>query len=319
MDIIHKEYVYSSTTGIGDIYAQSWIPANSSDVKAVFQIIHGMAEHGDRYKEFATFLCSNGYAVFVNDHVGHGKSVSSDSELGYFGERDGWIGFVNDAKLLTDIAKSEYPGRPIILFGHSMGSFVARYYAEKFWSDISGAIFSGTSGTNPAAGVGIAVASLSAKLYGSKHRSNFINKLAFGSYNKHVGKVRTEFDWLSRDEAEVDKYIKDDKCGFLFTSAGYRDMFKILKAVSSPAWYKSIPFSLPILLVSGEMDPVGEYGKGVRQVASDLKSSGHRDVSMKLYKNMRHEILNEIDRKDVFYDLLAWSDSVVNRGTEKQQ
>lgn len=314
IEIIHKEYNYSSTTGVADIYAQSWAPADSNDVKAIFQMVHGMAEHSDRYEDFATFMCSNGYAVFINDHVGHGKSINNESDLGYFGERDGWLGFVNDAKLLTDIAKSEYPERPVIFFGHSMGSFVARYYAEKFGADIAGAVFSGTSGTNPGAGVGIILADVISKMRGSRYRSGFIDTIAFGSYNKCFGgKARTKFDWLSRDEAEVDAYINDSKCGYLFTAAGYKDMFKILKAVSSPSWYKSVPFSLPMLLVAGDMDPVGEYGKGVRQVSSDLKSSGHKSVSMKLYKDYRHEILNEVGRKDVYYDILTWSNNVISK------
>lgn len=281
-------------------------------MKAIFQIAHGMAEHGERYEDFAKFLCKNGYAVYANDHIGHGKSVATDDDLGYFGERDGWLGFVNDAKLLTDLAKGEYPDKPVVLFGHSMGSFIARSYCEKFGADLAGAVFCGTSGTNPAAGVAIRLADVIAKIKGSRYRSEFINKLAFGAFNKKIEKPRTPFDWLSRDNAQVEKYIADKYCGFLFTAVGYRDMSTVLWSVSGKSWYANLPFVLPVLLISGEMDPVGAYGKGIRQVFRDLKSSGHKNVVMKLYKNDRHEILNELDKEDVYKDVVDWADKLLS-------
>jgi len=311
LGVIRKEYSYPSTTGLSDIFARSWVPEDETKIKAVFQIAHGMAEHGERYENFANFLCENGYAVFLNDHIGHGKSVASDADLGYFGERDGWLSFINDAKLLTDIARAEYPDKPVVFFGHSMGSFIARKYAEKFGGDLAGAIFCGTSGANPAAGVAIKLANIIAKSKGSRFRSEFINKLAFGPYNKKVEKVRTPFDWLSRDNKQVDKYIADKYCGFLFTAVGYRDMFMVLQSVSGKSWYENLPFVLPIMLISGQMDPVGTYGKGIQQVCQDLKSSGHKNVTMKLYKDDRHEILNELDKETVYKDVVDWADKVI--------
>ncbi len=297
---------------MANIFARSWAPKSDNDVKAIFQIAHGMAEHGERYEDFAKFLCENGYAVYANDHIGHGKSVATDDDLGYFGERDGWLGFVNDAKLLTDLAKGEYPDKPVIVFGHSMGSFIARSYCEKFGGDLAGAVFCGTSGTNPAAGVAIKLADVIAKIKGSRYRSEFINKLAFGAFNKKIEKPRTPFDWLSRDNAQVDKYIADKYCGFLFTAVGYRDMSTVLVSVSGKSWYANLPFVLPVLLISGEMDPVGGYGKGIRQVFRDLKSSGHKNVVMKLYKNDRHEILNELDKEDIYKDVVDWADKLLS-------
>ncbi|MCR5484089.1 MAG: lysophospholipase [Clostridiales bacterium] len=311
MEIIREEYKYPSTTGVGNIFARSWAPEDPSNVKAIFQIAHGMAEHGERYEEFARYLASNGYAVFLNDHIGHGRSVASKKDLGYFGESDGWLGFVNDAKLLTDKARATYRKRPVIFFGHSMGSFVARKYAEKYGSDLAGAIFCGTSGSNPGAGIGITLASLIAKMKGSRYRSEFINKIAFGSYNKKINNPRTAFDWLTKDAAIVDKYVKDDYCGYLFTAVGYRDMFTILNNVSEKSWYQNLSRDLPILLISGKMDPVGDYGNGVKQVHRDLKASGHKDVVMKLYENDRHEILNELDRQTVYSDIVKWSDFAI--------
>lgn len=315
MEILRNEYSYSSSTGLSDIYAQSWVPKDASKVKAVFQIAHGMAEHSERYEEFAKFLCENGYAVFANDHIGHGKSVASDDDLGYFGERDGWIGFINDAKQLTDIAKGEYPDKPVVLFGHSMGSFIARSYCEKFGGDLAGVVFCGTSGVNPAVGVAVKLASFIAKVKGSRYRSEFINKVAFGAFNKKIEKSRTPFDWLSRDTAQVDAYMADKYCGFLFTAVGYRDMSMLLNSVSGKSWYTNVPFVLPMLLVSGQSDPVGGYGKGILQVYRDLKSTGHKNVTMKLYKDYRHEILNELDKEIVFQDVVDWADKVT---TEKR-
>jgi alpha-beta hydrolase superfamily lysophospholipase len=311
VETVRAEYSYSSTTGVGNIFARSWEPSDPSRVKAIFQIAHGMAEHGERYERFARFLASKGYAVFSNDHIGHGKSAASPEDLGYFGEKDGWIGFVSDAKLLTDKAKEKHPGVPVVFFGHSMGSFIARSYAEKFGSELAGAIFCGTSGINPAVGAGIMLAGIIAKLSGSRSKSELFNKMSFGGYNKRYDKVRTEFDWLSRDESEVDKYIADPLCGYIFTAVGYRDMFTILKNVSGKSWYKNVPSALPMLIISGKMDPVGEFGKGVKQVHKDLKDSGHCDVVLKLYDDARHELLNELNKDEVYKDILQWSDFAI--------
>lgn len=306
MNISVNEYTFPSSSGLADIYARSYAPVQEDEIKGIVQICHGMAEHSGRYDEFARFLSSNGFAVFINDHLGHGLSVKNDSELGYFGDKTGRHDLVNDVKLLTDIARSTYPDKPFFIFGHSMGSFIARRYTEKFGMNIDGAIFCGTSGTNPAAGIAVKIAEFVASRKGVHHRSEFINKIAFGGYNKHVGEKRTDFDWLTRDESIVDAYIADPKCGFLFTAAGYRDLFDILHSVSTRSWYNNVPFILPILLISGTEDPVGEYGKGVRQVFHDLKKTGHKDVTLKLYENDRHEILNELNKQQVFDDVLSW-------------
>ena len=220
MDIVTREYSFPSVTGLSDIYAKSWAPSEEREVTAVIQILHGMAEHIARYDAFASYLCGQGFAVFANDHVGHGKSAKSDEELGYFGEENGWKAFARDAKQVTDLARKAYPGRPILIFGHSMGSFAARYYTELYGNEISGAIYCGTSGENPATGIAVGLASFVAKRRGSRYRSEFINRLAFGSYNKKCDSPRTAFDWLTKEEEIVDRYLQDPWCGFLFTAAG---------------------------------------------------------------------------------------------------
>lgn len=307
MEIIRKEYFIPSKTGLANVFARCWLP--SEGIKAVFQIAHGMAEHGERYEEFASHLCSKGFAVFVNDHIGHGKSVKSDDDLGYFGENGGWDAFVEDEKAFTELIKKEFPELPIIFFGHSMGSFIAREYIRRYGTDerIKAAIFCGSSGKNPAAPIAIHLAGAIAKAKGSKHRSEFINKLAFGTYNSKIATPKTAFDWLSSDGVLVDKYIADKYCGFLFTAAGYKDLFSILNKVSGKDWYKEVDNNIPILLTAGDADPVGLYGKGVKQIYNDLTAAGKKDVTLKIYPAMRHEILNEIGRPQVYEDIAVWS------------
>ncbi len=307
MQIEKNEYRFSSTTGVGELYARSWTPADAGEVRAIFQIAHGMAEHGARYDEFAQYLCTRGFAVYVIDHAGHGKSAAHRADYGYFGERDGWLGIVNDCKLLTDIARREYPEKPVLFFGHSMGSFVARLYAEKYGSELAGAIFCGTSGPNPAAGLGIFITNLLAKSKGGRHRSEFVHKLALGANNKRIPNPRTASDWLTRDTAIVDAYEADPECGFNFTVAGFRDMFRLLQAVSAKSWYENLRRDLPILLISGKEDPVGGYGAGVELVERELRESGHDKLQCTLYDDCRHEILNELNRSEIFGDIADWA------------
>lgn len=314
MEFVTNVYEVKSSSGLCDIYVQSAAPKDFADVKGVIQIAHGMAEYSNRYAEFAKVLAENGYAVFINDHLGHGKSVASKDDLGYFGE-DGVNNLVEDMKKVTELAKQEYPELPFILFGHSMGSFLARAYTAKYGRFLSGAIYCGTSGPNPAAGMGISLAKYLEKTKGDHHRSNFLNSIAFGSYNKRTDK-RTAFDWLSRNEAEVDKYIADDMCGFCFTTNGFRTLFSVLKQVSAPSWYKKVPDNLPILLIAGSNDPVGEYGKGVTRVFEDLKNSGHSNTLMKLYPDARHELLNEINKEEVMSDIVEWVNKIADKKAE---
>lgn len=292
MSTVKTEFTFESVSSLSQIHAAKFVPSDETKVKAVLQIAHGMAEHLERYEKFADALCQRGIAVYINDHIGHGQSVSSKDELGFFGEKDGYLNFVEDCKKLMDIAKSEFPNKPYIFFGHSMGSFVARLFSFKYANELTAAVFCGTSGPNIAAGIAKKLADTVGKIKGSHYRSKFIDKLAFGTYNSKFQK-RTAFDWLTRDNDEVDKYIEDDLCGFLFTAYGYRDLFTILASVSSKDWFSGFSKDLPVLIISGEDDPVGEYSKGIKKVYDMLRSVGKENVSMKLYKGARHEILNE--------------------------
>lgn len=306
MEIIRKEYSIPSKSGVADVFARCWLPSDGP--KAIFQIAHGMAEHGERYEDFAKYLCEKGFAVLINDHVGHGKSIRSDDDIGYFGESNGWDAFVEDQRAFTELIKAEYPDIPVIFFGHSMGSFIAREYILRYGTDerIKAAVFCGSSGKNPASAIAIKLADTIAKVKGSKHKSNFINKMAFGPYNKKT-ENRTPFDWLTSDNAEVDKYIADKYCGYLFTAVGYRDLFTILTKVSGKDWYNGVNEKLPMLLIAGEDDPVGLYGKGIKQIYNDLLAAGKKDVTIKLYPGMRHEILNEVDRILPYEYIASWA------------
>lgn len=291
MAYIKKEFTFPSVSGLADIHAAAYLPDNG-EVKAVLQVAHGMAEHLERYEKFAAALCDLGIALYINDHLGHGQSVSSASELGYFGETDGWKNFVEDCHKLSLIAKEENPDKPLIFFGHSMGSFVARAYTLKYADEVKAAIYCGTAGPNPASGVGQLLAKAIAKAKGDHHRSKLIDKIAFGAYNSKFEK-RTAFDWLSRDNEEVDKYIADDLCGFLFTANGYRDLMALLAFVSSKEWFEGLDKKLPVMFIAGAMDPVGDYSKGINIVCDKLYKAGKDNITKILYPGARHEILNE--------------------------
>lgn len=314
MEFLTKEYTFPSHSGVCDIYAQSAAPIDYGSIKGVVQISHGMAEYSNRYARFALELCKAGYAVFVSDHIGHGSSVTDREMLGFFGETEGEEHFVEDLKALTDIIKAEYPDLPFFMLGHGMGSLIARKYTAKYGYLLDGVIYSGTSGENPALSIGISLANALIKQNGPMYRSEVLDAIAFGAYNRKAEK-RTKNDWASRDEAEVDKFNADELCGYTYTVSGMKALFITLKQVSSKRWYNSVPLSMPIYLIAGTMDPVGDYSKGVNEVYKLLKKTGHKNVTLKLYEGARHEILNEINRDEVYADIIAW----LNEKAEKHQ
>lgn len=308
--MIKTEFSFPSVSTLADIHAASYKPENG-EIKAVIQVAHGMAEHLERYERFADALCTEGYALYINDHLGHGSSVKNKDELGYFGEKDGWKYFVEDCHQLTEIIKKENPSVPVVFFGHSMGSFVARAYSIKYADEITGAVYCGTAGPNPAAGAGILLTKIIAKIKGTHYRSKLIDKVGFGAYNSKF-EGRTSFDWLSRDNEEVDKYIADELCGYLFTAYGYRDLFSLLGYVSSDEWFTTLSKELPVLIISGAMDPVGEYSKGIEKVCKSLSDAGKINVKKILYPDARHEILNEKACFDkVCKDVIGWIEEVL--------
>ena len=271
----------------------------------VVQISHGMCEYLERYEEFAAFLCEAGFVVCGNDHLGHGRTAAP-SERGFFAERDGDFLLVEDLHRMTKLAKERFPDAPYFLFGHSMGSFIARRYLVRYGEELDGAVICGTAGSNPAAKAGSRAAAFIAACRGSHYRSGLLEKMAFGAYNRRFPAEEGPHAWLSRDRNIVRRYDADPLCNFRFTAAGFRDLLALLCSFSGPRWAQRVPKELPILLTAGEEDPVGSFGKGVREVDSLLREAGVRDLTMRLYPGARHEILNETNRREVYADILDW-------------
>ncbi len=292
-----------------NIHVYSWGVEKDNNARGVVQIAHGMAEHGKRYESFAQALVKRGYLVYANDHRGHGETAGSIENLGYFADENGWDLVVKDMYLLTQQIKSKHPDLPVFLFGHSMGSFLARDYISLFGKEIKGVILSGTSG-DPGflANIGILLTKLTCLLKGKKAKSPLMDKLSFGSYNNAFKPVRTEFDWLSRDKEEVDKYINDPFCGTVFTEGFFNDLLKGIKNIHKPDVIQVIEKDLPIYIFSGEKDPVGKNTKGVLEVIRDYQKAGIKDVTYRFYKDGRHEMLNELNREEVIKDVIQWFD-----------
>ncbi len=300
MPVLKEEFTYQSVVGDADIHAISWKP--EGPVKAVLQLVHGMAEYIDRYDGMARWFAEHGIAVYGNDHLGHGLSVNDKYPLGYFGtNNENAAVFVDDVKGLTDIAKEQNPGLPVVLFGHSMGSFVARLYLAKYGEGLKAAVICGTAGTNPAIGAAKLATALFSKT-SPKADGKIMNSLAFGSYNKKTDK-RTAFDWLSVNEKNVDVYIDDPLCGFLFSNQGFRDLITMNDYMMKQDVIDAVPADLPICFIAGDEDPVGSYGAGVKEVV-ELFQKNHSDISCKLYEGKRHEIHNEEDGEVVYQDIL---------------
>ena len=289
------------------IFTYRWIPDDTSAIRGAVQIAHGMVEHAARYERFADALTKAGYAVYANDHRGHGKTAGSLDRVGYFADEMGWEKVVVDMHTLTGVIKKECPKKPFFLFGHSMGSFLSRYYAMHYAAELTGLVLSGTAGDSGALRkIGIIVATIEAKIKGKKAKSNIMNKLSFGAFNDAFKPNRTDYDWLSRDNAEVDKYVNDPWCGAVCTAGFFCDMLGGIGYINKKENIAKIPKSLPIYIFSGTKDPVGGNTKGVNQVYNALKDAGIGDVTLKFYKDARHETLNEINREEVFRDVIAW-------------
>lgn len=300
---------HTVTTADGTpLFVHHWLP--DGPPKAVVQLAHGMAEHSARYERFAERLTAAGYAGYAADHRGHGQTASSTTpDHGYFADRDGFDTVVADLRTVTDHAREEQAGLPLFLFGHSMGSFLSRAYAIRWGHDLAGLVLSGTAGDPGALGrIGRAVALAQARVRGRRHPSGLLDRLTFGQYNAAFKPNRTKFDWLSRDPAEVDKYIADIECGNLFTAGFFSDLLDGLARVNADGEVSRVPKDLPILLVSGDMDPVGEKSKGVRRVEEQYRRLGVTDVTSIFYPGARHELLNETNRDEVMDDVIGWLD-----------
>lgn len=278
----------------------------------IIQIAHGMAEHALRYEPFAKWITKQGFIVYANDHRGHGGSYATKKDKGFFAKRGGFSKVVEDLQKITSIIQKQHPNLPIFLLGHSMGSFLIRRYIQIDASGITGAILSGTGGDQKLIGkIGLSLAKIEQKIKGPHALSPMMDKLIFGNYNKNFSPARTKFDFLSRDNDVVDKYIADENCGFICTTSFYVDLLAGLALIHRNEEIAKTPKHLPIFLLAGDMDPVGDEGKGVQAVYEQYVEHGCENVSLKLYEDGRHEMLNELNRDEVFQDIANWLESIL--------
>lgn len=297
-----RHFTFKSCVPGQKISAALYIPDESP--RAVLQVAHGMAEHSGLYRPLCRYFAQQGYVVAINDHLGHGKSVSSGALYGHFGDNGGLLNVVEDLRNLQSIVQTQYPNLPYFLLGHSMGSFVAREFAAAYGSSLSGVVFMGTGeGHNPAVWKAErAYLEMLKRSHGGRAIFPHLVDLTTGAYNKHFKPTRTSADWVTSKPEEADRFVADPLCGFPLTVQGYIDLGTLLQSINTEKWYARVPQSLPVLLISGQDDPVGGMGKGVQRVAKKLRATDHK-VTVKLYPGVRHALHTEVNSDEVFADI----------------
>lgn len=307
-----KYYTFTSSDRVNTINVVMWLPKGQP--RAIVQLSHGMTEHIERYDEFANYLVSQGMAVVGNDHIGHGKSASKESDLGYFGNGDAKEYLTRDLYVITKNMKRMYGDNiPYILCGHSMGSLIARRYAANYGCELDGLLLMGTT-NQPFALLYFArsLVNVIALIKGERYRSNTANSIMFGLYNSRIKNARTQSDWLTCVESEVDRFIADKRCNYSFTVNGLRGLLNIIIDIQKPHNIDNIPKNLPIFLACGNEDPVGDYGMAVRYLKRLYRSMGIHRVKAKVYNNCRHELINETRKYEFFKDSADWIKEVSN-------
>lgn len=304
MNYVFEKLGVPSSDGIHILNTEIYAPKN--EPRLVLQISHGMIDYVGRYEALADYLAERGIVVAGADHLGHGETVRDSKEYGYFAKKDGYKYVVDDLYAVNDMLHKRYEGLPVVMLGHSMGSFMARLYAVKYPDTISGIVIHGTGGKNPLLGAGKALVKILNLFYGEHHRSSLLRSMAFGSYNSKFPKEEGCNAWLTRDISRVSDRMENPKTSFDFSVSAYYDLFSALGECNKRSWYASYPKSLPTLIMSGTMDPVGNYGEGVRQVYGGLIEAGVEDLDIRMYEDARHELFNEINREECFSDLYEW-------------
>ena len=291
----------------------TWKPNDGIRTIGVVQLVHGSCEHSARYRDFAHYLTNQGYIVISNDLRGHGQTAKNVNDLGYFADDKGWETLVADLKEVNRSIKTAYPDQPVFMIGHSMGSFLARHYSLVNGDTIDGLVAIGTSHQSKLElQFGILAAQLGMKWKGKKKTGHFLNKFTYEVFNKGINPARTKSDWITRNEQIVDEFIADERCGFIFSHSAFRDMFTGLLFITNDQNIQKGPTHLPIYLLSGLEDPVSSKGKQVKKAYQAYKNYGYEHVSMKLYPDMRHEILNELGNKTVYQDIVNWLHEYTN-------
>lgn len=299
-----KEFltIYSNCDGL-PLSTAIFIP--EEEVKGIVQISHGMAEHKERYFSFMEYLTERNYVVVINDHRGHGESVRDKNDLGYFYDESGEY-IVKDLHQITLYMKERFPGKPVYLFGHSMGSMVVRMYIKKYDSEIDKLIVCGSPSKNPLVDVALFVVRFQKLFKGDRYRSRLIQNLAFGSYNKNIDKPISDSAWLSSDENNVQNYDSDDLCGFIFTLNGFRNLFLLMKEIYITSGWALKNKDLPIMFIAGRDDPVIVSEDKWNESREFLQKLGYTNVRGKLYKGLRHEILNENIKENIYDDIVKF-------------
>jgi len=307
-----EEQVWLKIDDGTEIFLHKWF--GEGKPRAILQILHGMAEHSGRYKPFAQFLVEKGIWVYGHDHRGHGETGKRANILGYFADQDGFEKVTEDAYQITNHIKEEYCNVPLILFGHSMGSFIARRYIQKYPNSVSSVILSGTGGNPGIIGkIGKWLAKREMKKVGAMSPSPFMDRMIFGSYNKGIEEAKNKFAWLSRDEKEVEKYLQDPLCGFVCTSGFFYDLLSGLEKICDPKEMSRVNKDIHLLFISGDRDPVGAYSIGVKKTIHDFEKHGIKNINMIFYPEGRHEMLNEINRQEVYNDIWNWIERELER------
>ena len=308
---------FSSHDGKTKVNAKIWTSAKfgapdqpgDEAPKAIVQIVHGMAEHIDRYDDLAEYLVGRGFVVCAEDHIGHGKSASGPLEFGHMPAKGGKDILIGDVHTLHCMMSELYPGVPHIMYGHSMGSFIVRCYIARHGSELAACVLSGTGNVPAALSVfGRTLARTLASMRGETYRSALIDGMGAGGYGKKIPNARTPLDWLSTDPAVVDAYIADELCGFMFTVGGYSTLLDLTAEVVTPECAAKVPKELPVLFVAGAGDPVGDMGKGVRAAAQLLREGGVKNVTERIFEGMRHEIHNEVGYEQVYDYVVSWAE-----------
>ena len=313
MNCNFSEVCFKSSDGIHTVYAELYTPKNS-EIKGVVQLAHGMIDYVGRYTELAEYLCEAGYVFAGNHHLGHGKTAKSPEEFGYFAKEGGVTLLLRDMHTLNRFLRDSFPGKPLVLLGHSMGSFLARLYVNRYPHSIKGVIIHGTAGTNPLLPIGKALARLVRSSKGEWHRSKLIDSLAFGSYNKRCKREEGEYAWLSRDNERICNKGSDPYASFKFTVSGFLDLFEMIGECNSKEWYSAYPKALPTMLMDGDADPVGSYGKGPKEVYKKLLIAGAGRVTHRSFEGARHELFNETCRAEVYECITDWLGEVCKQG-----
>lgn len=292
-----------SSDNIHTLKGKIFIP--EGEIKGVFHLVHGMTEHIERYDGFFDVFAKRGYVCCGYDNLGHGKTANNAEELGFIAHKNGYDYLMRDVKVFSDKIRKNYPNVPYILMGHSMGSFIVRGTAVNYVLDPDKLIICGTGGPNIASGAGLLLTDIFKLLFGEKHISNIIDKTAFGTYNKRFDGT-SPYNWLTKDSEAIKKYSKDDYCTFKFTVSAMHDLVKLNRIANSRKFFRELDPKIPVLIVSGDSDPVGNYGKGVKKVYNKLKKG--RNVTLKLYKDGRHEIHNDTCKEEMIKDILEFID-----------